>query len=534
MHNIQPWWKTGVIYEVYVRSFQDSNGDGIGDLAGLTQRVPYLAGLGIDAIWISPFYQSPMRDFGYDISDYCAIEPIFGTLDDFDRLVATAHAHSLKVILDFVPNHTSDQHPWFVAARARRDSPKRDWYGWHEPGEDGGPPNNWLSIFGGSAWEYDTCTNQYYLHTFLKEQPDLNWRNPGVKAAMFDTMRFWLDRGVDGFRVDVIYALLKDDFFRDDPTNLKFRPGDNPYESLRHDNSLESPDVHDLLREMRELLDSYDGERVLIGETFHLSTLERFVSYYGKNLDECHLPFNFQLIMRAWDAQTIRAFVEEYEQVLPIGAWPNWVLSNHDQHRIATRAGSLAQAKLAQMLLLTLRGTPTCYYGDELGMSNVPIALEDERDPFGIRVPGQGRDPERTPMLWDSTPYAGFSTVKPWLPLTDGWQDLNVAAQQAEATSILTLFRALVALRRALPTLHIGSYATFACTPSSVFAYLREHGGERVLIVLQFGAEPCVIDTAVLGVRGEVLLSTYLDRIGSIPLDQIQLRAHEGLIVRLA
>ena len=533
MHHLQRCWKSGLFYEVYLRSFQDSNGDGIGDLAGAALRVPYVAWLGVDAIWIAPFYQSPMRDFGYDISDYCAIDPIFGTLADFDRLAATAHAHGLKIILDFVPSHTSDQHPWFAEARARRDSPKRDWYCWHEPRQDGGPPNNWLSMFGGSAWELDACTNQYYLHTFLKEQPDLNWRNPEVRTAMFEAMRFWLDRGVDGFRVDVIYALLKDELLRDDPPNPAFQPGDNPYESLLHERSLESPDIHGVLREMRQVLSSYPGERVLIGETFHLSTLERFVSYYGASLDECHLPFNFQLIVKAWEPQVIRAFVEAYERALPAGAWPNWVLGNHDQHRIATRAGGPAQAKVAQMLLLTLRGTPTCYYGDELGMADVPVAPQDQRDPYGRRVPGQGRDPARTPMLWDGLPHAGFSTAKPWLPIADGWQTLNVAAQQANATSMLTLFRALVALRRALPALHIGSYRSVACEPDSVFAYLREHGDERILVVLQFGAEPCAIDAAMVGAQGQVLVSTYLDRAGSIALERIQLRAHEGLIIRV-
>lgn len=533
MNNLRPWWQTAVIYEIYLRSFQDSNGDGIGDFAGIVQRLPYLAWLGVDAIWLSPFYPSPMRDFGYDVSDYCAIDPLFGTLDDFDRLVVAAHAHGLKLILDFVPSHTSDLHAWFAASRARRDSPKRDWYYWREPGRDGGPPNNWLSMFGGSAWECDPCTGQYYLHTFLKEQPDLNWRNSEVRVAMLETMRFWLDRGVDGFRVDVIYALLKDACLRDDPPNPGFRSGDNPYEALLHERSLESPDIHGVLREMRRLLDSYPGERVLIGETFHLSSLEHFVSYYGASLDECHLPFNFQLIMQAWRPQAIRAFVEAYERALPEGACPNWVLGNHDQHRIATRAGGVAQAKVAQMLLLTLRGTPTCYYGDELGMADVPIAPEDERDPYGIRVPGQGRDPARTPMQWERTLNAGFSTTKPWLPLAHGWQALNVAAQQVDASSMLTLFRALIALRRAMPALHIGTYTTVECEPHSVFAYLREHGDERVLVVLQFGAEPCEVDAAMLGACGGVLLSTYLDRTGAIALEQIQLRPNEGLMIRL-
>jgi alpha-glucosidase len=491
----------------------------------------YLQELGVSALWISPIYPSPMLDFGYDISDYCGVDQLFGTLEDMDELIEAAHARGLKLILDFVPSHTSDQHPWFQESRASRDNPRRDWYLWHDGLPSGAPPNNWLSMFGGSGWQFDEHSGQYYLHTFLKEQPDLNWRNPQVRSTMYDVMRFWLDKGVDGFRVDVIYALLKDALLRDDPPNPQFKPGDNPYEALLHVHSLQSPGIHGILREMRGVLAEYAGDRVLIGETFHLSSLEQFTSYYGAQLDECHLPFNFQLIMLEWTPQVIRRFVEAYEAALPPGAWPNWVLGNHDQQRIATRGGGPAQARIAQMLLLTLRGTPTCYYGDEIGMTNVMIPPEREQDPYGLRVPGQGRDPVRTPMQWDNSPYAGFSTVEPWLPLADDARAVNVAGASGNPTSMLALFRRLIALRRASPALSIGSYATLATGQQEVYGYERRHEAERILVVLNFGTASQSLDLRQAA-QGEVLLSTYLDRDGAEALGTVQLRPFEGLVIR--
>lgn len=527
------WWKAGIIYQIYPRSFQDSNGDGVGDLKGIVRRLDYLQQHGIRALWISPIYPSPMLDFGYDISDYCAIDPLFGTMEDFDRLLREAHARDLKIILDLVPSHTSNQHSWFVQARSSRDHPRRDWYVWHDGRPDGGPPNNWLSMFGGSAWEFDTHTDQYYLHTFLKEQPDLNWRNPEVRAAMFDVMRFWLDKGVDGFRVDVVYALVKDAELHDDPFNPSYRPGDNPYEALRHQYSLERPEIHEVLREMRQVLDAYPGDRLFIGETFHLASLEQFISYYGRNLDECHLPFNFQLIMKPWRADAIRSYIAQYERALPQGAWPNWVLGNHDQHRIATRADSIAQAKVAQMLLLTLRGTPTCYYGDEIGMTDVEIPADCEQDPYGRRVPGQGRDRVRTPMQWDCSVNAGFSTAMPWLPLADDYQAVNVEAASGDNSSILTLFRALISLRQATPALTIGCWSPIDVGHEQVLAYLRQHEDERILVALNFDQASHVLDLREGRECGEVLLSTYLDRAGVESLSALHLRPDEGLVVRL-
>jgi alpha-glucosidase len=349
------WWQRGIIYQVYPRSFMDANGDGVGDLAGIKARLDDLQWLGIDAIWISPIYPSPRVDFGYDICDYCNIDPIFGTLDDFDALLAEAHGRGLKVILDLVPNHTSDQHPWFIESRSSRDNPKRDWYLWREPAPGGGPPNNWRSHFGGPGWTFDENTGQYYYHTYFKEQPELNWRNPEVQAAMFEVMRFWLNRGVDGFRIDVIWRLLKDPQFRDNPPNPDFTPGHNPYYELLPTYTGDLPEVHAVIAAMRRVVDEYP-ERVMIGEIYLPS--ERLMTYYGPGGMGVHLPYNFQLIELPWDARVIRPAINAYEAMLPAHGWPNWVLGNHDRHRIASRVGA-AQARVAAMLLLTLRGTPT-------------------------------------------------------------------------------------------------------------------------------------------------------------------------------
>ena len=361
------WWKHGVVYQIYPRSYQDTNGDGVGDLKGIIERLDYLAWLGVDAIWISPIYPSPMADFGYDVSDYCNIDPLFGSLEDFDRLVAAAHARKIKVILDFVPNHTSERHPWFLESRASRVNPKRDWYIWRDGKPEGSPPNNWLSQFGGPAWTREARTGQYYLHSFLPEQPDLNWRNPEVRTAMYDVLRFWLERGVDGFRVDVIWLLIKDAALRDNPPNPNYRPTEAGIHRFLQVYSADQPETHEVIAEMRSVLDRCD-ERVLIGEIY--LPIERLVTYYGQDLRGAQLPFNFQLLHTAWTAAAVGKLVTDYEVALPPGGWPNWVLGNHDQPRIAARVGE-AQARIAAMLLLTLRGTPTMYYGDELGIGRV-------------------------------------------------------------------------------------------------------------------------------------------------------------------
>ncbi|MFO7694648.1 MAG: alpha-amylase family glycosyl hydrolase, partial [Vicinamibacterales bacterium] len=365
----RPWWHDAVIYQIYPRSFQDADGDGVGDLAGIALRLDYLTWLGVDAIWLSPIYPSPLVDFGYDVSDYTAVDPVYGTLDDLDHLVAEAHARGLRLILDLVPSHTSDRHPWFQASRSSRDDPKRDWYLWRDPAPDGGPPNNWLSHFGGPAWELDPHSGQYYLHSFVPEQPDLNWRNPEVLDAMAGVMRFWLDRGIDGFRVDVIHNLLKDEALRDDPPNPDFVPGPgaNPYHSLRHLHSSDQPDVHRLMRWFRRRIDAYPG-RVLIGEVEYGSSVERLARFYGDD-DELHLALNFSLMTLPWESAAIADHLARYDAALPPGACPTFVVGTHHRARVATSIGQ-AQARVTAMLLLTSRNTPFVYYGDELGMRN--------------------------------------------------------------------------------------------------------------------------------------------------------------------
>ncbi|HMQ55486.1 MAG TPA: alpha-amylase family glycosyl hydrolase, partial [Anaerolineae bacterium] len=517
------WWQTGIVYQIYPRSFQDSNGDGIGDLAGIVRRLDYLKSLNIDAIWLSPIYPSPMHDFGYDVADYTAIHPMFGSMADFDRLLTEAHQRGLKLLLDLVPNHTSDEHPWFIESRSSRDNPKRDWYIWRDPAPDGGPPNNWLSLFGGPAWTFDEKTGQYYLHQFVTQQPELNYRNPEVFAAMQNVMRFWLDKGIDGFRVDVIWLMLKDPQFRDEPPNLdwdKLPPlAQAPSERLRHIYTRNLSEVHDLIKEFRAVIDEYD-ERVMIGEIYE--PFDQLVTYYGQG-DECHLPFNFHLILaHPWTAPVVRGLIDAYEVLLPEHGWPNWVLGNHDQHRIASRIGR-AQARLATMLLLTLRGTPTVYYGEEIGMENVPIPPEKVQDPPAVNQPELahivGRDPERTPMQWDSSLNAGFTPagVEPWLPLAADYADRNVAQQEADPTSMLSLFRALTTLRRAEPSLHLGAYTAVETGSDEVLAYLRSAPDQDYfLVVLNFGTRSHTLDLGKISWGATIAVASDMVREGLV------------------
>jgi alpha-glucosidase len=559
------WWQSGVIYQVYPRSFQDTDGDGVGDLRGIAARLDYLVGLGVDAVWVSPIYPSPMADFGYDVADYEGIDPLFGTMEDFDALLAAAHAKGLKVILDFVPNHTSDQHPWFVESRASRESAKRDWYLWHDavpypwlaPGEDTRPvseqyPNNWSSQFGGPAWTWDEGTGQFYLHSFLKEQPDLNWRNAEVRAAMYGAMRFWLAKGVDGFRMDVLWLLIKDAEFRsnldgavwnaDQPETLEIVAemravmeefGDSPGGSspqleadssaaLRNDNQKNKGNDNS---------NRTPSERVLIGEIY--LPLKELVKYYGAapQLVGANLPFNFHLILAEWSAGAIAEVIRNYEAVLPVGAWPNYVLGNHDQSRLATRVGPL-QARAAAMLLLTLRGTPTMYYGDELGMRDVAIAPDQVRDPAARD--GKGRDPERAPMLWVSAANAGFTAPGsvPWLPLESDWVEKNAAVQAGEKKSMLMLYRRLLALRRLHDTLHAGGIADVEAE-GSVLRYRRValEDGESTdfLVLLNLEAEVAT----VMCPKGTVVLTTLLDGEGAEVDGSVVIEGGEGLLVAL-
>lgn len=522
------WWRDGIFYQVYPRSFQDSNGDGVGDLAGILQRLPYVKSLGVDAIWLSPIFPSPMADFGYDISDYTGIEPLFGTMADLDALLAAAHDNGLKLILDLVPNHTSDQHPWFVESRSSRDNPKRDWYIWRDPDEGGGVPNNWLSEFGGSAWQFDETTGQYYYHAFLAQQPDLNWRNPDVRAAIYDVMRFWLEKGVDGFRVDVIWHLIKDAEFRDNPPNPHYAEGRPPNEKIMTQYSTDQPEVHDVIAEMRRVTDAYDA-RVLIGEIY--LPLHRLMAYYGNDLTGAQMPFNFALLSTFWSARSIEKIVEDYEKALPKGAWPNWVLGNHDRPRVASRVGP-EQARVAAMLLLTLRGTPTLYYGDEIGMHQLAIAPEDVRDPFEKNVPGigVGRDGCRTPMQWDCSNFAGFSDVRPWLPLPEDHIRNNVVDLEADSRSILTLYKRLIALRQGCPPLVAGDYHPLAAQ-GDLLIYRREAEGRAVTVVLNLGPEPIAVTTSAIRFGSEILLSTFLDRERERIEGVLDLRGNEGVII---
>jgi alpha-glucosidase len=490
------WWQHGVVYQVYPRSFQDTNGDGIGDLNGIAARLDHLVALGVDAVWLSPIFTSPMADFGYDVANFYDIDPIFGTLADFDRLLAAAHARGIRVILDYVPNHTSDWHPWFEDSRSSRSSVRRDWYIWRDPAPHGGPPNNWLSEFGGSAWTFDPASGQYYYHAYLKEQPDLNWRNPEVRAAMLDVLRFWLDRGVDGFRVDAIHHLMEDPLLRDNPINPDWQRGMSPARSLIRAYTMDQSETHDAIAAMRRVVEEYDS-RVLIGEVS--LPIERLVAYYGADLGGFHLPFNFHLLSTPWRATAIAALVEAYEAALPPGGWPNWVLGNHDKRRVATRVGQ-HQARVAAMLLCTLRGTPTIYQGEEIGMTDVPLEPHQIRDPWGLQVGGFSRDPSRTPMPWTASANGGFTTGQPWLPLGNDVETRNVDVQSRDPNSLLSLYRALLRLRRSEHALAVGSYMTVEVT-ESLFVYERRYRDRRFLVALNLSDRPQRPDLDVQNLR---------------------------------
>jgi alpha-glucosidase len=492
------WWRDGVLYQVYPRSYQDSNGDGVGDLPGITSRLDHLAGrpdsLGVDGIWISPFYPSPMADFGYDVADYCDVDPVFGTLADFDELLGQAHERRIRVIVDFVPNHTSSEHPWFRESRSSRTNPRRDWYIWRDPKAGGAPPNNWKSAFSrvqDSAWTFDPATGQYYLHSFLPEQPDLNFANEEVERAIEDVLRFWLDRGVDGFRIDVAHMMAKDPELRDNPEPAA---GQAWLDFLREARTYnyDQPGVHEILRSWRRILDSYPGDRMDVGEVYLLDPT-RLVRYYGSGTDELDLAFNFSFLRAPFSAAAFRANVEEFEALLPPDAWPDYTLSNHDHPRAVSRYapdGDLARgrrrARLLMLMLLTLRGTPFLYQGEEIAMSDGPVPRERVVDV-------DGRDPERTPMQWDGGPKAGFTTGDAWLPISPEATTVNVAAQGADPRSMLSYTRDLIALRRASEALRAGTYRTLPA-PDGVYAYERSCDGERWRIALNFRDRPVIVD----------------------------------------
>jgi alpha-glucosidase len=505
-----PWWKHAVIYEIYPRSFQDSNRDGVGDINGITSRLDYIRDLGIDAIWISPMYPSPLIDFGYDISDYTAIDPLYGTLADFDHLVSEAKKRNIRVIMDFVPNHTSDQHPWFKESRSSRTSPKRDWYIWHDGNAMGQPPNNWQSWFGHSAWKLDPVTNQYYYHHFYTEQPDLNWRNPQVRKAMYDAMRFWLDRGVAGFRIDAVSRLFEDPNLHDDP----ILPGKNAYgdPNIAHKYTDNLPEVHEVLREMRKIVDAYPGNPVMISEADEPNIAELTKMYGAKN-DEVQLPMDFQIAdVNKLSAPDFRRLLNEIDRN-SVGGQPHYFFSNHDQPRQWDRYGDGVHndqiAKLMAGLLLATRATPLMYYGEELGMRTTePARKEDVQDPIGkIGWPEEkGRDGERTPMQWDASTNAGFSTSQhPWLPVPPSAATYNVQAESQDHVSILSFYKRLLALRRSDSALRDGRYVPLNQEDPNVLSFLRKKrgSGDTVLVVLNMSGEARTLkfDLASSGVK---------------------------------
>lgn len=532
------WWQKAVFYEIYVRSFQDSNGDGVGDLPGIIERLDYLndgtpRSLGVDALWLTPINPSPMFDFGYDVSDYTAVDPLFGTLGDLDRLIAAAHRRGIRIILDLVPNHTSHEHAWFRDARSSRSAAKRDWYIWRDAAAGGGPPNNWVSSFGGPAWTRDPASGQYYLHSFLAEQPDLNYRNPAVVAAMENVIHFWLERGVDGFRVDVIHKMIKDADLRDNPPP---DPQDvhpvRDYFGQQHLYDQDRAEVHDIIRSWRRLLERY-GERMMVGEVYLLDP-RCVVPYYGA-LDELQLAFNFSFLWSPWDATAFRARVDEMEALLPAGAQPTYVLSSHDSPRHRSRFDDAghgdARARVAALMLLTLRGTPYLYYGEEIGMRDVDIPAARICDPVGLRFPSLGRDPERTPMQWDASAGAGFSCVPdPWLPLAPDHEAVNVDRQRDDPASLFSFYRRVIWYRKASAALTQGAYRPLD-SPPDTFVYLREHAGQRLLVALNFGGEPRAIELS-RGGRGTVGLSTRPDRHGTVA-DRLTLAPVEGIAIEL-
>ncbi len=466
------WWKSAVIYQIYPRSFCDASGDGVGDLEGIRQHLDHLAWLGVDTLWLSPFFPSPMKDFGYDVSDYCGVDPLFGSLQDFDDLLKEAHQRDIRVLIDWVPNHTSDDHPWFVESSASRRSEKRDWYIWRD-GDPERPPNNWRAAFtGGPAWTWDEKTRQWYLHLFLAEQPDLNWSNPQVVAALHDTLRFWLDRGVDGFRMDVIHCIGKDPALPDVPKEVEKIPVSALNDDFRS---------HELIRDIRSVLDAYPGERLMVGEVYLLST-RKVARYYGRG-DELHLAFNFPPLYAPWEARPWRERIDRVvEELDPLEAWPTWVLSNHDNPRHRTRYGSEARARAAAVLLLTLRGTPFLYAGEELGLEDAVIPPDRVLDPGG-------RDGCRAPIPWGPATGHGWGRVKPWLPWPPEVGARNVESQAQDPNSILHLYRRLLTARRRSAGLRLGSWYPLPA-PSGVLAYRREHEEDARSVVINFTTEP--------------------------------------------
>ena len=500
MENHYVWWRDGVIYQIYPRSFADGNQDGIGDLIGITSKLDYLLELGCDAIWLSPIYPSPDVDFGYDISDYKGIHPQFGTMADFDRLVAEAHKRKIHVILDMVLNHTSDQHPWFSESRKSKDNPYRDWYLWQKN------PNNWQSWFGGNGWELEDTTNEFYFHMFYKEQPDVNWHNPEVKNAMLDVLKFWLDKDVDGFRFDVYNVYFKNAEFTDNQSKMGIRG----FDRFEHVNDFNQPELLPLLAEFRALTDSYP-ERFMVGETFY-SGAEIAARYCGAN--KLHETFNFEFLNCRWRPKEFLQSIQKWENSLSADAHPNYVLNNHDNPRSATRYGQGEddeRLKVGAGLLLTLRGTPFVYYGEEIGMRDIKICRDQIKDPVGKRYWPfyTGRDGCRAPMQWDSSKNAGFSRKRPWLPVHPNYMERNVMTQREDPNSLFHFYRKLLKLRREEVALRVGIFLPLTFEPRSILAYLRQFENDSILVAMNFGWRPLrfFLGSTLNDARWRVLIS---------------------------
>ena len=506
-----PWWQNAVVYQIYPRSFSDANGDGVGDLAGVLERLDYLAWLGVDAIWLSPFFRSPMKDFGYDVADYCDVDPVFGSLEDFDAILAAAHERGLRVMIDWVPAHSSSEHAWFQAARSSPTDPKRNWYVWRDPGPAGEVPNNWVAAFThGPTWTLDEATGQLYLHSFLAEQPDLNWAEPEVEAAMHDVLRFWLDRGVDGFRADVIHNIGKDP----DLPDVEGKFAAVPHCALNHEEI-----THHYLRRIRALLDSYPGDRAMVGEVGLLFT-EQVASYYGQG-DELHMSFNFPPLFAPWEADAWRERIEVTRAELdPREAWPTWVLSNHDQPRHRTRYGSEARARAAAVLLLTLRGTPFLYMGEELGLEDAVVPEERVVDPGG-------RDGCRAPLPWSAAPGHEWGP-EPWLPWPPEPEARSAESQRENAASMLHLYKRLLEARRASPALRLGGFSLLD-VPKGVLAWERDFSGDRRTVVVNFET-----DARAVSLEGRFRIEIASDSVGEGQPYTGEVGASQALILQPA
>jgi alpha-glucosidase len=527
------WWKEAVIYQIYPRSFNDSNNDGVGDIPGIIEKLDYLKDLGVDALWLSPVFPSPMHDFGYDITDYKDIDPLFGTLNDAKKLIKEAHKRDIRILFDMVMNHTSSEHPWFLESRSSKDNDKRDWYLWQE-GAQGKVPNNWLASFGGKAWEYDEATKSYYYHAFLKEQPDLNWFNPEVREEIYNIFRFWMDLGVDGFRLDVVNYYVKDQKRRNNPWTLGSTP--RPYDMQKHLYDRDRPEMYDFLRELRQVTDEY-SDIMMVGETYTEPPGDPLLSAacMGNGEDMLHMAFDFSMIFTLpWSGREYNRILTQWYNALPAHGWPSLVMSNHDQSRIVSRLGCSfgeERAKIAAALLLTAKGTPFMYYGDELGLSNVPMKKSELFDPPGIKYWPfyKGRDPFRTPMPWDSSEKGGFSRSETWLPLNKDYRERNVQSMEEDQQSIFNVYRDVLNIRRKSISLRRGEYIPIVAD-RDVLCYYRTMPEETTTVFLNFSARPRIVladDTF----RWKILYASSY-RSGTLNGLSMHLEPHEILIMK--